>query len=96
MKLLEGKVGLITGLANERSIAWDCSSVSCSGATLVLTCQNERLERHARPLVDSLGATLIRCDATQDEEVNAVAAYREESSVGSTFVHAIAWWSGTT
>lgn len=93
MKLLEGKVGLITGLANERSIAWGIAQAChAQGATLVFTCQNERLERHARPLVDSLGATLIRCDATQDEEVNAVAAYCEEKFGRIDFlVHAIAF-----
>ena len=67
-------------------------NVSCSGATLVFTCQNERLERHARPLVESLGATLIQCDATRDEEVDAVAAYCEEKFGRIDFlVHAIAF-----
>ena len=93
MKLLEGKVGLITGLANERSIAWGIAQAChAQGATLVFTCQNERLERHAQPLVDSLGATLLRCDATQEDEVNAAAAYCAEKLGRIDFlVHAIAF-----
>src|SRR5437667_96110 len=43
-QLLEGKTGLIMGVANKRSIAWGiANSVSKEGARLVLTYQNERL-----------------------------------------------------
>ena len=91
--LLDGKVGLITGLANERSIAWGIAQACrAQGATLVFTCQNERLERHAQPLVDSLGGTLLRCDATRDDDVQAVVEYcREKFGRIDFLVHAIAF-----
>src|SRR5215831_118396 len=45
-QLLEGKTGLIMGVANKRSIAWGITNaVHKSGARLVLTYQNERLGR---------------------------------------------------
>ena len=93
MKLLEGKVGLITGLANERSIAWGIAQ-AChqQGAKLIFTCQNERLERHAAPLAESLDGVLLRCDATRDEDVTQVVEHCEAEFGRIDFiVHAIAF-----
>ena len=93
MGILNGKVGVITGLANERSIAWGIAQACRSeGANLIFTCQNERLERHARPLAESLGGTMLRCDATTDSEVDQVVAYCSEQFGQIDFlVHAIAF-----
>lgn len=93
MNLLEGKVGLITGLANERSIAWGIAEAChAQGAELIFTCQNERLERHAAPLAQSLGAEMLRCDATKDNEVEDVVRHCEAKWGRVDFiVHAIAF-----
>lgn len=93
MKLLEGKVGVITGLANERSIAWGIAQAChLHGARLIFTCQNERLERHAGPLAESLGGELLRCDATSDEDVAAVVKHCKAKYGRVDFlVHAIAF-----
>ena len=49
--LLEGKTGLIMGIANKRSIGWGiANSTSRAGARLVLTYQNERLGENVREL----------------------------------------------
>ena len=53
--LLEGKKGLIVGIANRRSLAWGIAqSVSREGARLAVTYQGERLERNVRELAKGL------------------------------------------
>ena len=69
--LLAGKRGLITGVANERSLAWGVAKACVAhGAELAFTCQNEMMEKRVRPLADSLGSDLIlQCDATNEDEL---------------------------
>ena len=53
--LLEGKKGLIVGIANRRSLAWGIAqSVAREGARLAVTYQGERLERFLPPAADPL------------------------------------------
>src|SRR5262249_50459155 len=75
-QLLEGKTGLIMGVANKRSIAWGITnSVSKAGARLVLTYQNERLGENVRELATQLSnPLLIQCDVSSDEQVHALMA----------------------
>ena len=55
--LLAGKRGLITGVANERSLAWGIAKACFAhGAELAFTCQNEMMEKRVRPLAESLGS----------------------------------------
>ena len=92
--LLEGKKGLILGVANKRSIAWGIAqAVSREGAQLALTYQGERLERNVRKLAPELGdPLLLACDVSSDEQLDAVA-----KSIGDAFgrldfvVHAVAF-----
>ena len=62
---MEGKKGLIIGVANERSIAWGIAKVLAEhGAELAITYQTESLERRVRPLAESIGCEpyfAIRC-----------------------------------
>ncbi|MDQ4087665.1 MAG: enoyl-ACP reductase FabI [Pseudomonadota bacterium] len=62
--LMEGKRGLIMGLANDRSLAWGISkALAAHGAELAFSYQGEALERRVRPLAEQLGADfLIECD----------------------------------
>jgi enoyl-[acyl-carrier protein] reductase I len=75
-QLLEGKVGLVMGLANKRSIAWGiANSVHRAGARLVLTYQNERLGENVRELAPALNdPLLVQCDVGSDEQIQALAA----------------------
>ena len=68
MKLLEGKKGLIIGLANNKSIAWGVAQLCKEhGADLGFTYLNEALEKRVRPLAESLGSNLIvECDVQKD------------------------------
>jgi enoyl-[acyl-carrier protein] reductase I len=62
--LMQGKRGLIMGLANDRSLAWGISrALAAHGAELAFSYQGEALERRVRPLAAELGADfLIECD----------------------------------
>src|SRR5436190_19650672 len=92
--LLEGKTGLIMGVANKRSIAWGiANAVSKAGARLVLTYQSERLGENVRELAPSLNnPLLIQCDVASDEQVEA-AMKRIQEEVGHLdfLVHALAF-----
>jgi enoyl-[acyl-carrier protein] reductase I len=75
-QLLEGKTGLIMGVANKRSIAWGITSaVRKAGARLVLTYQNERLGENVRELATQLdNPLLVQCDVASDEQIQALMA----------------------
>jgi enoyl-[acyl-carrier protein] reductase I len=63
---MQGKRGLIMGLANERSLAWGIArSVSGEGAELAFSYQGEALEKRVRPLAMELGSDLlVDCDVS--------------------------------
>ncbi|UVO55623.1 enoyl-ACP reductase FabI [Sphingomonas sp. SUN039] len=64
MTLMQGKRGLIMGLANDRSLAWGIAKkLSEAGAELAFSYQGEALEKRVRPLAAELGSDfLIDCD----------------------------------
>ena len=64
--LMQGKRGVIMGLANDRSLAWGIAKqLAAQGAELAFTYQGEALERRVRPLATELGADfLIECDVS--------------------------------
>ena len=70
--LMQGKRGLIMGLANERSLAWGVSkALAGQGAELAFAYQGEALEKRVRPLAEQLGADfLIECDVTDMADVD--------------------------
>src|SRR5213592_3031118 len=92
--LLEGKTGLILGIANKRSIAWGIAqAVSREGARLAVTYQGERLEENVRELAQELQQPLILpCDVAKDEDLDALAASVKQEFGGLDFVvHAVAF-----
>lgn len=92
--LLEGKRGLILGVANKWSIAWGIvQAVTREGARLALTFQGERLEKNVRDLAASLERPVILpCDVTRDEDLDALAASVKQELGGLDFVvHAVAF-----
>ena len=64
MTLMQGKRGLIMGLANDRSLAWGIAKkLSEAGAELAFSYQGEAIEKRVRPLAAELGSDfLIDCD----------------------------------
>ena len=72
--LLQGKTGLIMGVANKRSIAWGiASSVNREGARLVLAYQMERLADNLQELAPNLrDPILAQCDVSSDAEIDAL------------------------
>jgi enoyl-[acyl-carrier protein] reductase I len=92
--LLEGKHGLVLGIANKRSIAWGIAqAVSREGARLAVTYQGERLEENVRELAASLEKPLILpCDVAKDEDLAALAQAVGKEFGGLDFVvHAVAY-----
>lgn len=59
-KLLDGKKGLIVGIANEQSIAWGCArAFRAFGAELAVTYLNEKARPHVEPLARQLEAPIV-------------------------------------
>jgi enoyl-[acyl-carrier protein] reductase I len=92
--LLEGKRGLVLGIANKRSIAWGIAqAVAREGARLAVTYQGERLEENVRELAASLREALILpCDVTKDADLEALAqSVRSELGSLDFVIHAVAY-----
>ena len=92
--LLEGKTGLVMGVANKRSIAWGIArSLHGAGARLILTYQNERLGENVRKLAPDLtDPILLECDVGSDEQIDRLMSDIKEEVGGLDFVvHALAF-----
>jgi len=92
--LMQGKKGLVMGVANDRSIAWGIAQqVAAQGATLAFTYQGEALEKRVRPLAQSLNAPLVlSCDVTDPASLDAVFAEIAKTWGSLDFVvHAVAF-----
>ena len=72
--LLEGKKGLIIGVANKHSIAWAIAQAAArEGAELLFSYQNERLRENVEELVQTLsGASACVCDVGDDSQIDAM------------------------
>jgi len=92
--LMQGKRGLIMGVANDRSIAWGIAkAVAAQGAELAFTYQGDALGKRVRPLAESIGSDLVmECDVTQEASLDRLFA-----AIGARWdrldfaVHAIAF-----
>lgn len=71
---LNGKRGLVVGIANNKSIAYGCAKAfKLCGADLAVTYFNEKAEPHVRPLADLLGAGLVMpLDVEQEGQMEKV------------------------
>ena len=75
MPLLEGKLGIVFGVANQRSIAWAIAQAwAREGAKLAFTYQGDRVKENVEELAGAFGADtlILPCDVTKDEEIAAV------------------------
>lgn len=76
MKLMDGKRGLIMGLANDKSIAWGIAKACAEhGAELAFSYMGEAFKKRVEPLAASLGVTqLFDCDASDAASLDAMFA----------------------
>jgi enoyl-[acyl-carrier protein] reductase I len=92
--LMEGKRGLVMGVANDHSIAWGIAKMlAAHGATLAFTYQGEALGRRVKPLAESIGSSLVLpCDVEDIASVDAAfAAIEQQWGTMDFLVHAIAF-----
>ena len=96
---MKGKVAVVFGLANKRSIAYAIAQkLAEAGATLVLGYQSERLQKESEQLLEDLGQSsaqngsgrALQCDVSSDEQIDAVfAQLRDAYGKIDTVVHSI-------
>ena len=79
--LMQGKRGLIMGVANDRSIAWGIAAAcAAQGAELAFSYQGEALEKRVRPLAESVQAKLVLpCDVSSDDGIDTTFATLAET-----------------
>ena len=94
MKLMDGKKGLIMGVANERSIAWGISQkLAEAGAELAFTYLGDALKKRVVPLAEKVNSkTVFNCDVEKKDDV--VKLFKEIKSKWGQIdfvVHAVAF-----
>ena len=81
MGLMQGKRGLVMGVANDHSIAWGIArTLNAHGAEVAFTYQGDALGKRVRPLAESIGSNLvIPCDVEDLASVDATFAALDEA-----------------
>ncbi|HEY0792754.1 MAG TPA: enoyl-ACP reductase [Chthoniobacterales bacterium] len=94
-QVLAGKVGLVFGVANKRSIAWAIAQAwAAAGARLIFNYQGERLKENVEELTSSFGTgvSLYPCDVTKDEEIASFfGQVRQQTDRVDLLLHSIAF-----
>jgi len=83
-----GKLGLIVGVANRRSISWGIAqALNAQGARLALTYPTARLEENVRELAEKLENPLVLpCDVSNDDQIAALATTVDQAFGGLDFI----------
>ena len=93
--VLEGKVGLVFGVANKRSIAWAIAQGWAeAGATLIFNYQGERVKENVEELVATFGenVALAPCDVSKDEEIQSFFEFvRTKTDRVDMMLHSVAF-----
>ena len=93
-RIMNGKRGIVMGVANDRSIAWGIAeAVAKQGAEIAFTYQGDALEKRVRPLAEKVGSSIIiPCDVSSDEAIDETFNLLQEKWDTIDFVvHAIAY-----
>ena len=93
-KLMQGKRGLVMGVANDHSIAWGIArALHAQGAEIAFTYQGEAQAKRLKPLAASIGSNIVLpADVEKDDELDSVFAVLKKEWGGLDFlVHAIAF-----
>lgn len=95
MSTLAGKIGVVFGVANKRSIAWAIAQAwKQAGATLAFTYQGDRLKENVEELAGTFGpeTLILPCDVTQDAQITAVFdAIRAKYGKLNLLLHSVAF-----
>lgn len=94
MSKLRGKRALVVGVANRDSIAWGCAAaLAAEGASVALTCLNDKARAHVEPLAAEIGAEmLLPLDVEVDGQLAAAFAQIERRwGRLDVLVHSIAY-----
>jgi enoyl-[acyl-carrier protein] reductase I len=92
--LMQGKRGLIMGVANDRSLAWGIAAAcAAQGAELAFTFQGDALEKRVRPLAQQVGSDRVfPCDVADEASVDKAFESLAQTWDGLDFlVHAIGY-----
>ena len=92
--IMNGKRGIVMGVANDRSIAWGIAeAVAKQGAEIAFTYQGDALEKRVRPLAEKVGSNIIiPCDVSKDEAIEETfKLLKEKWDTIDFIVHAIAY-----
>ena len=92
--IMQGKRGIVMGVANDRSIAWGIAdAIAKQGAEIAFTYQGEALQKRVAPLAESVGSEIvIPCDVSNDEAIDKTFNLLKEKWNSIDFlVHAIAY-----
>ena len=92
--IMQGKRGIVMGVANDRSIAWGIAdAIAKQGAEIAFTYQGEALQKRVAPLAESVGSDIvIPCDVSSDEAIDKTFYLLKEKWNSIDFlVHAIAY-----
>ncbi|MGY3360879.1 enoyl-[acyl-carrier-protein] reductase (NADH) [Bradyrhizobium sp. GM0.4] len=92
--LMQGKRGVVLGVANNRSIAWGIAKAChAAGAELAFTYQGDALKKRVEPLAAEIGGLVLgHCDVTDAATIDAAFAVLKEKWGKIDFlVHAIAY-----
>ena len=91
---LEGRIAVVFGLANKRSIAWAIAQkLHASGCKLIISYQNDRMKQEAEGLLAELpGAETVQCDVSNDAEITSVFAdLKQRHGKLHVLVHSVAY-----
>ncbi len=95
MPMLDGKTGIVFGVANKRSIAWAIAQAwAREGAKLAFTYQGERLKDNVEELAGTFGAEtlILPCDVTKDDEIaNVFKTVGEKFGKLNLLLHSVAY-----
>jgi enoyl-[acyl-carrier protein] reductase I len=95
MPLLDGKTGIVFGVANKRSIAWAIAQAwAREGAKLAFTYQGDRVKENVAELAGTFGADtlILPCDVTQDDEIaNVFKSVGEKFGKLNLLLHSVAF-----
>lgn len=92
--LLEGKKGLVIGVANKHSIAWAIAqSAASQGAKLFFNYQNDRLKQNVEELATTIpGAKAVACDVANDSEIDSLMQHvQKEFGQLDFLIHSLAF-----
>jgi enoyl-[acyl-carrier protein] reductase I len=95
MSSLAGKLGIVFGVANKRSIAWAIAQAwHKAGAKLAFTYQGERLKENVEELAGNFGSDtlILPCDVSRDEEIaNVFKTVSEKFGKLNLLLHSVAF-----